>query len=114
MSAVSCKDWEPTEYSWICSEHFVSGSNSKNPLAPNYVPTISKHVDSPYKRRMQSRMTSFNRRQAMNRRRDKEASSSANVSTVVEAVDESDSDNPILHEEDVNVAVTEEQFVSNV
>ena len=112
VSAVSRENWEPTEYSWICSEHFVSGSKSNNPLAPNFVPTIFKHVNSPSKRRMQSRMISFNRRQAMNRRR-REASSS---SEVVEAVDEIDSDSSIRHEED-DVAqveeVTEVQLVSN-
>ena len=121
VSAVSRENWEPTEYSWICSEHFVSGSKSNNPLAPNFVPTIFKHVDSPSKRRMQSRMISFNRRQAMKRRRrdneaSNEASSSASSSEVDEAVDEIDSDSSILHEED-DVAqveeVTEVQLVSN-
>ena len=66
-------------------------------------------------------MISFNRRQAMKRRRrdneaSNEASSSASSSEVDEAVDEIDSDSSILHEED-DVAqveeVTEVQLVSN-
>ena len=114
VSAVSRKDWEPTEYSWICSEHFVSGTKSNNPLAPNYVPTIFKHIDTLSKRRVQSRMVGFSRRQSMKwRRRDNEASSSANISEVVETVDDIDSNSPMLYEEDGNVAVTEEQLVSN-
>ena len=44
----------------------------------------------------------------MNRRRDNEASSSANVLAVVEAVDDRDSDSPMLNEEDGKVAVTKE------
>ena len=114
VSAVSRKDWEPTEYSWICSEHFVSGTKSNNPLAPNYVPTIFKHIGSPSKRRVQSRMVSFNRRQSMKRRRrDNEASSSASISEEVETVDDIDSNSPMVYEEDGNVAITEEQLVSN-
>ena len=44
IAAINRKDWYPTEYSWICSEHFVSGEKSNNQFAPNYVPTIFKHV----------------------------------------------------------------------
>ena len=33
----------PTQYTWICSEHFVSGCKSNNLLAPNYVPSLFKH-----------------------------------------------------------------------
>lgn len=120
VSAVGRENWEPNQYSWICSEHFVSGSKSNNPLAPNFVPTIFKHVNSPSKRRMQSRMTSFNRRQEMNRkRRDNEASSSATSSEDVEleAIDESGGNSPIVHEENTNnvaeVQVAEVQLVSN-
>ena len=46
---VGRKNWSPSEYTWICSEHFVSGAKSNNPLVPNYVPTLFKHVDSPLK-----------------------------------------------------------------
>ena len=49
----------------------------------------------------------------MKRRRDNEASSSANISEVVKTVDDIDSNSPMLYEEDGDVAVTEEQLVSN-
>ena len=28
------KNWEPTEYSWICSSHFVGGVKSDDPSSP--------------------------------------------------------------------------------
>ena len=68
-SAVNRDDWTPNEYTWICSEHFVSGVKSANPLAPNYIPTIFKHVKSPEKRRNETQMVEFKRRQATKRRR---------------------------------------------
>ena len=63
------KDWSPSEYTWICSEHFVSGAKSNNPLVPNYVPTLFKHIDSPIKRRLEGRVQDFERRQSFKRRR---------------------------------------------
>ena len=73
IAAVGRKDWSPTEYSWICSEHFVTRTKSNNPLAPNYVPTLFKHVGSPIKRRLEGRVQDFERRQNTKRRRAEEA-----------------------------------------
>jgi len=47
VAAVNRKEWIPNEHSWICSEHFLTGKRSDNPLAPNFIPTLFKHVDSP-------------------------------------------------------------------
>ena len=70
----SRKDWSPTEYTWICSEHFVSGTKCNNPLAPNYVPTLFKHVKSPIKRKLKGRVqVDFERRQSAKQRRLEEA-----------------------------------------
>ena len=69
IAAINRKDWYPTEYSWICSEHFVSGEKSNNQFAPNYVPTIFKHVKSPMKRRMEAQVADFQRRTATKKRR---------------------------------------------
>ena len=30
IAAVDRKDWEPTEYTWICSEHFITGTKSND------------------------------------------------------------------------------------
>ena len=69
VAAVNRKDWIPNEYTWICSEHFLNGQRSDNPLAPNYVPSVFKHVDSPRKRKLVKDMDNFVRRQDMKRRR---------------------------------------------
>ena len=42
VAAVDQKDWEPTKYTWICSEHFITGTKSNDRLAPNYAPSIFK------------------------------------------------------------------------
>ena len=68
IAAINRKDWYPTEYSWICSEHFVSGEKSNNQFAPNYVPTIFKHVKSPIKRKMEAQVADFQRRTATKKR----------------------------------------------
>lgn len=69
ISAISRKDWSPNEFTWLCSEHFVSKSKSDNPLNPDYVPSVFKHTASPVKRRLQHDYENFGRRQALKRRR---------------------------------------------
>ena len=59
ISVVNREGWMLSEYSWICSEHFVTGAKSNNPSAPNYVQTIFSHVESPVKQRMEGRMDDF-------------------------------------------------------
>ena len=76
IAAINRKDWYPMEYSWICSEHFVSGEKSNNQFAPNYVPRIFKHVKSPIKRRMQAKVADFQRRTATRKRRIEQAENS--------------------------------------
>ena len=74
IAAVDRKGWEPTEYTWICSEHFITGTKSNNPLAPNYVPSIFKHLSSPIKQTMESKEADYQRRQSVKRKRSEEAS----------------------------------------
>ena len=40
IAAVRRENWTPNEHTWICSQHFVTGEKSNNPLAPNYVPSL--------------------------------------------------------------------------
>ena len=72
IAAVNRQNWNPTEYTWICSKHFLSGVKSNNPLTPNYVPSLFKHTKSPV-RRLEARSKDFARRQATNRRRAEES-----------------------------------------
>ena len=64
VAAIGRKDWTPTNYSWICSKHFVTGVKSNHPLAPNYIPTLFKHTSSPVKRSLEGRAVDFDRRQS--------------------------------------------------
>ena len=59
--AVACKDWSPSEYTLICSAHFVSGSKSNNPLSPDYVPSVFAHTKSPAKQRAVEDIERFTR-----------------------------------------------------
>ena len=47
----------------------MTGERSDNPLAPNFVPTLFKHIDSLSKRKLVRDMDNFVRRQDMKRRR---------------------------------------------
>ena len=64
IAAVNRKDWAPTNYTWICSQHFVSGSKSDDPLSPNYVPSIFSFVKSPVKRKAADDMKRYERRKS--------------------------------------------------
>ena len=69
IAALKRENWKPNDYTWICSQHFVSGEKSNNPLAPNYVSTLFDYVGSPVKRRLESDMDKSYRRLAMKKRR---------------------------------------------
>ncbi len=69
VASVKRKDWKPTKYTWICSAHFVGGSKSDDPASPAYIPTLFQHVRSPTKRKAESQLASYNRRNATKRRR---------------------------------------------
>ena len=42
-------NWAPHDNTWICSQHFVNGEKSNNPLVPNYCPTIFPQLQVPRK-----------------------------------------------------------------
>ena len=52
MSAVNCKNWQPTEYSWLCSSHFISGAKCDDPLSPDFAHSMFAHTNSPQKRKL--------------------------------------------------------------
>ena len=74
VAAVDLKYWEPSEYTWICSKHFVTGTKSNNPLTPNYVSSIFKHLSSSIKQTMESNAVDYQRRQSAEKRRTEKAS----------------------------------------
>ena len=62
----------------------MSGEKSNNPLVPNYVPTLFEYVGSPVKRRLESDMGKFHRRQAMKKRRVFPTHSGTSTTEIVE------------------------------
>ena len=69
ISAVKRKDWEPNEYTWLCSAHFISGVKSNDPLSPDYVPSIFSFSTSTQKLRFQQQLDDYERRRNMNKTR---------------------------------------------
>jgi len=65
---IVAENWLPSEYAGICSQYFVSGEKSTNSLAPNCVLTLFDYIGSPVKRKLESNMGKFHRRQAMKNR----------------------------------------------
>ena len=62
ICAVSRKNWRPGKHSWICSEHFVGGSKSDDPLSPAYIPSIFSFLSSPVKRQLLRKQADYVRR----------------------------------------------------
>ena len=69
IAAVDRKNWEPNEYSWICSAHLVTGSKSNDPLLPDFVPSIFPHTKSPVKRKLANDIERYERTVQTKRRR---------------------------------------------
>ena len=69
IAAVRRQNWTPNDNTWICSQHFVNGEKSNNPLAPNYSPTIFPQLSSPEKRKRESDVARFEKRQETKRKK---------------------------------------------
>ena len=69
IAAVNRKNWEPNQYTWICSSHFINGVKNNDPASPAYVPTIFRHVKSPVKRKTEDAFERYERTKACKKRR---------------------------------------------
>ncbi|XP_070410399.1 uncharacterized protein [Nothobranchius furzeri] len=74
LAAINRKEWQPSKYTRICSEHFLQGQKSDNPLSPNYVPSVFAHIKSPAKRRALGSLKKYEARQAMKKKKREESS----------------------------------------
>ncbi|KAG5264187.1 hypothetical protein AALO_G00273140, partial [Alosa alosa] len=62
--------WEPTSNGFrLCSDHFISGAKSENPLSPDYIPSIFEHTSTAEKKRRNMLLDTFSRRQKAKRQR---------------------------------------------
>ncbi|XP_051803372.1 uncharacterized protein LOC127533698 [Acanthochromis polyacanthus] len=69
IATINRKNWQPSKYSRICSEHFVQGKKSEDPLSPDYVPSIFAHTKSPAKRRAQDIVKKYDLRQKLKKKK---------------------------------------------
>ena len=72
----------PSEYTWICVKHFISGRKSNDPTSPDYVPSVFDHLKSPQKHRLSSNMSRYERTVLTKKRRvanDKRASAAQSL-----------------------------------
>ena len=69
IGSVGRKNWIPTEHSWICSVHFISGAKSNDPLSPDYVPSVFSHVKGPIKRKRMKNIERYERMAETKKRR---------------------------------------------
>ena len=68
VAAINRKNWKPTEYTWVCSCHFVGGHKSDNPTSPAYVPSLFDHIKSPAKRKAEHQLARYERTNVSKRR----------------------------------------------
>ena len=64
IAAVSRKNWQPNEHTWICSAHFVGGAKSNDSLSPAYIPSVFSHVEYPVKRKTEYDMIRYEKNKA--------------------------------------------------
>ena len=69
IAAVDRKNWVPSEFSWICSGHFVGGKKSNDLNSPAYTPSIFCHVKSLKKRKAAEDLCRYHRLRVTKRRR---------------------------------------------
>ena len=69
IAALKREDWQPSEHSWVCSAHFVSGKKSDDPLSPDYIPSVFSFVKTPEKRKAKRAVERYEQRQLSKKQR---------------------------------------------
>ena len=85
VAAVNRKSWDPTEYSWLCNAHLISGVKVTNYFY--YMPSIFSHTKSPRKCKSKRDLHAYTRRKEDQRRSEalnREVSQSLHVLTLAE------------------------------
>nr|XP_061816705.1 lysine-specific demethylase 5B-B-like [Nerophis lumbriciformis] len=86
--------WSPPKSRVVCSDHFVSGRPVKNPMHPDYAPSILPHLPQSGKK-ASHRMDSYERHQLTTSKRELAAENSKNdLSKVCHSCGMEESDNP--------------------
>ena len=87
IAAVNRKDWQPTEYTWICSKHFVGGKKNDESASPAYIPTLFHHVKSPAKRKAMRQLDRYERTKISKKRQLEAQLQEAEAVTVTQEID---------------------------
>ena len=61
IAAVNRKDWQPTEYIWICNCHFVGGRKIDDPTSPAFISILFNHIKIPVKRKVECMLAKYER-----------------------------------------------------
>ncbi len=69
IAAIKRANWRPTEYSFVCSAHFVTGKKSQDPISPDFVPSVFKYIDSHAKKRKLNDIKKYSNRKSQLRRK---------------------------------------------
>ena len=69
IAAIKRVNWEPNKHSFLCSDHFITGKKSQDPLSPDFVPSVFKHVDSPAKRKRVTAIKKYENRKKLLKRK---------------------------------------------
>ncbi len=69
IAAIKRANWRPTEYSFVCSAHFVTGKKSQDPISPEFVPSVIKYIDSHAKKRKLNDIKKYSNRKSQLRRK---------------------------------------------
>uniref|UniRef100_A0A3P9LUP1 THAP domain-containing protein 1 n=1 Tax=Oryzias latipes TaxID=8090 RepID=A0A3P9LUP1_ORYLA len=120
IAAVKRAVWQSTDASRLCSEHFVSGKQSKNQFSPDYIPSVFKHTPSPEKRKHLAELANFEWRQELIRSKRQEQEKRTDVaaallelqsihpvnSATTDAVSDAQDQNPVVEHLHLTVAIS--------
>ncbi|XP_051502433.1 THAP domain-containing protein 1-like [Myxocyprinus asiaticus] len=59
------KEWQPSKYTRLCSEHFIKGAKSDDLLSPDWVPSVFSHTPTTKKRKREKDMKRYEQHRRM-------------------------------------------------
>ncbi|XP_059924022.1 inosine triphosphate pyrophosphatase isoform X2 [Gadus macrocephalus] len=63
------KQWQPSKYTRLCSEHFIKGAKYDDPLSPDWVQSIFSHIPATKKRKREKDMERYEQHSRMKNKR---------------------------------------------
>ncbi|XP_065197987.1 peroxynitrite isomerase THAP4-like [Sycon ciliatum] len=59
IKALHWQNWRPKKLTWVCSQHFVGGAKSDDPLSPAFVPRIFRYTTAARRLRYETQLKSY-------------------------------------------------------